>query len=39
MFIRNGRDYYVRASSARQDPLKDPLIEPLVSALRFLDEK
>jgi hypothetical protein len=39
MFIRNGRDYYVQASSARQDPLKDPSIERLVSALRFLDEK
>jgi hypothetical protein len=39
MFIRNGREYSVRASSARQDPLKDPVIEPLVSAFRFLDER
>jgi hypothetical protein len=38
MFIRGGRGYIVMASTASQDPLKDRMIEPLVSRLRFLDE-
>lgn len=38
IFIRQGRSYLLQASSYSPDPFKDPAIEPLISALRFLDE-
>jgi hypothetical protein len=39
MFVRKGRIYHMMISSSGPEALKDPLIAPVVSALRFLDEK
>jgi hypothetical protein len=39
IFVRSSRSYTLQASCYSQDPFKDPAIEPLLTALRFLDEK
>jgi hypothetical protein len=39
LFIRRGRNYSIQASTYSADPLKDPLIVPVLFTLRFLDER